>query len=464
MPIVVMKFGGTSVADPDAMGRVARIVRERYAGGVHPVVVVSAMAGVTDTLLGLARAAADGDRAAVDRGLDALSLRHTEVAAGFCGTGASALADDLVPYLDELRTLLAAAVLLRDVQPRALDVVAATGELLNSRIVTAAMREVGLPAEFVDARRIVMTDASHTEALPLAEATRAAAERVLRPLLDAGRIPVLGGFVGSAPDGATTTLGRGGSDYSASVVGAAIDAAEIQIWTDVDGILSADPRLIDDPRPVPRLSFAEASELAYFGAKVLHPSTLLPAMARGIPVRILNSLRPAAEGSVITSAPPADDRPVTAIACKRGITVIDVVSTRMLMAHGFLRRVFDTFERHRTAVDVVTTSEVSVSVTVDDASRVPGIVEALREFADVSTEGDMAIVSVVGENLRRRPEMVSRIIGAIAHVPLRMVSQAAGRRNLTVVVAGGVAAEAIDRLHDAFLEDSGILETCGRSC
>src|SRR5205814_1668465 len=220
--------------------------------------------------------------------------------------------------------------------------------------------------------------------------------------IETGGIPVLGGFVGRTVDGATTTLGRGGSDYSASLIGAALGAAEIQIWTDVDGMLTADPRIVNDAGVVPHLSFAEAAELAYFGAKVLHPSTIFPAVSRNIPVRILNSHRPEAKGTLITADPPAGHRQFAALACKRGITILDITSTRMLMAHGFLRRVFEVFETCETAVDVVTTSEVSVSVTIDDNRRGPEIVAALLQIADVTVEEQMALHAVVGERLTSR--------------------------------------------------------------
>ena len=252
---------------------------------------------------------------------------------------------------------------------------------------------------------------------------------------------MLGGFIGRTHRRRTTTLGRGGSDYSASLVGAAIDAEEIQIWTDVDGMLTADPRIVDDAEVVTHLSFAEAAELAYFGAKVLHPSTIFPAVSRNIPVRILNSHRPEARGHAHHRGSAADDsRPFAALACKRGITVIDITSTRMLMAHGFLRRVFEAFETHETAVDVVTTSEVSVSVTIDDNRRGADIVAALLEIAEVTRRGADG-----DPDRRRRPagDAIRRsrraIVGALTGFPLRMVSQAASRRNVTIVLPRGVA-------------------------
>ena len=317
----------------------------------------------------------------------------------------AALVTALDADLNELTSLTHALDVVRDVSPRLQDAIAAIGELLSSRIVAAALEDVGLPTTWVDARRVLMTDSS-TPAAPLMDETRARCRELLVPLVAAGRIPILGGFIGSTTAGVTTTLGRGGSDYSASIFGVGVRASEIQIWTDVDGMLSADPRVIDNPRPVPKLSFNEASELAYFGAKVLHPSTITPAVAEEIPVRILNSQRPEVPGTLIT-ADGADDPPLlTAIACKRDVTVIDIVSTRMLMAHGFLRRLFEVFERHHTAVDVVTTSEVSVSVTIDNRRHLDAIVADLTAFADVSISDEMALVCAVGEGLRTDPSLV----------------------------------------------------------
>jgi aspartate kinase len=235
-------------------------------------------------------------------------------------------------------------------------------------------------------------------------------------------------------------------------VGAALDAREIQIWTDVDGMLTADPRVVKGPRVVPHLSFGEASELAYFGAKVLHPSTILPAVAKDIPVRILNSRRTEGSGTMISAEPPPEDRPLAAVACKRHVTMVEITSTRMLMAHGFLRRVFEVFERHRTSVDVVTTSEVSVSVTVDDAVRLADIVEALSEFAEVTVEAGLAILCAVGDNLRTDPRIAARVIGALEGFPVRMVSQAASRRNVTIVLRDADLATGMAALHREFFE------------
>jgi aspartate kinase len=451
---VVMKFGGTSVADADAIGRLAAIVRRqigRQSDAKPPIVVVSALSKVTDALLDVARLIENGDRDHATSRLNDLVERHVAVAAGVTtGARLAAVTRDLRAEFTELGDMLRALAALHEVSPRLLDVVAATGELASSRLVAAALTESGVPAAWVDSREVIVTDAEYTAAVPDMAATCTRAQRTIAPVTERGEVAVLGGFIGATPEGVTTTLGRGGSDYSASIVGACLDVDEIQVWTDVDGMLTADPRVVAAPRVVPQLSFAEASELAYFGAKVLHPSTILPAVSKNIPVRILNSLRPDNPGTLITANPLPTDGHLTAIACKRDVTVIDITSSRMLMAHGFLRRLFEVFERFKTAVDVVTTSEVSVSVTVDDTRRLEAIVDNLRGFADVSCERDMAIICTVGEDIHDDPKAFGRALAALDSIPLRMVSQAASRRNITFVLRDADVAEAMTRLHDMF--------------
>jgi aspartate kinase len=449
---IVMKFGGTSVADAAAIARVVAIVKAARDGSeLPPVVVVSAMSGVTDCLLELTAAAELRREASVLNGVAELSRRHFEAVDRLLPADAAVnVVAEIGAQLDDLRALLKATGILRAASPSAHDAIVCTGELMTSRILAAVLEDAGVAAAWVDARRTIVTDAAHSSAHPLASETREAVTREIVPRVAEGRVPVIGGFVGATAQGVTTTLGRGGSDYSAAIIGAALDAREIQIWTDVDGMLTADPRVVATPRVVPYLSFGEASELAYFGAKVLHPSTILPAVAKDIPVRILNSRRAEGSGTTITADPPAGDRPLAAVACKRHVTMVEITSTRMLMAHGFLSRVFGVFERYRTAVDVVTTSEVSVSVTVDDDRALQDIVAALREFAEVTVEGDLTILCAVGDNLRTDPRIAARVIGALEGFRVRMVSQAASRRNVTIVLSDKDLAIAMAQLHGEF--------------
>ena len=454
-----MKFGGTSVADRAAIERLIALVRaERQAeaqkeGGDArgPVVVVSALSGVTDRLLGVAALAGSGDMEGARTSLQDLRQRHLTVSEVITDDALRApVVESLNREFDELERVVHALAVLQEVSLRWLDTLAATGEVLSSQIVAAALSAHKLQGAWVDARKAVVTDGEHTAAAPLFQETTAALMTHADPPLAAGRIPVIGGFVGATTAGVTTTLGRGGSDFSAAIVGACLGADEIQIWTDVDGMLTADPRIVKAPRVVPHLSFAEASELAYFGAKVLHPATIQPAVARNIPVRILNSHRAQARGTLITAERPKSDRPLTAVASKKGVTVVNITSTRMLMAHGFLRRLFEVFERHKTPVDVVTTSEVSVSVTIDDARRLPAIIEGLSGFADVVQQDEMAIVCVVGDGLHDDPTLAAQVLASVGDVPLRMVSQAASRRNITFVISEAELPTALGRLHDRF--------------
>ena len=453
-----MKFGGTSVADAEAMTRVINIVKGQLEANPNdppPVVVVSAMSKVTDRLVETARLTGEGEADQAVTLLGELLERHIDVAKTLVGVAAlPPLVAAVTKDFDELIALVRKIAPAHDVSPRATDTIHALGELASSRIVATAFLERQIPAAWVDSRQVLVTDAEHTAAVPDMDATCRKTSDIVGSKRTTGQVTVLGGFIGATAAGVTTTLGRGGSDYSAAIFGACLDVDEIQIWTDVDGMLSADPRIVKAPQLVPQLSFAEASELAYFGAKVLHPSTILPAVAKNIPVRILNSRRPEVAGTMITADGRSEGSQLTALACKRSVTVVDITSTRMLMAHGFLRRLFEVFERFRTPVDVVTTSEVSVSVTVDNPRRLEDIVSNLVSFAEVNCEPAMAIVCAVGENLRADPTIFSRAVNSLDRIPLRLVSQAASRRNITFVIRDADVPEAMARLHAEFFERS----------
>jgi aspartate kinase len=466
--MIICKFGGTSVADRPAIQRLIAIIRAARQSAIQPespdwrgpVVVVSALGGATDRLLGLAAAAGAGDAAGARDALRALCSRHIEVAGVIAMPAERAEVERFIhEEFDALDRIVGALSVLGEVSPRWLDAIAAMGEIISSRIVAAALTSNGLAAGWVDARQAIVTNDEFTKAAPLWRETEAALRRTVDPVLVQRRIPVMGGFVGATKDGVTSTLGRGGSDYSAAIVGSCLDAQEIQIWTDVDGMLTADPRIVPDVHVVPHLSFDEASELAYFGAKVLHPATIQPAVAKNIPVRILNSRRPSdAMGTLITRERPPLSGPLPAVASKKNVTVVDIASTRMLMAHGFLRRIFEIFEQHRTPVDVVTTSEVSVSVTIDDAGHVPEIMKALSEVAEVTREDHMAVLCVVGDGLRSDPAFVGTLLDALEGVPVRMLSQAAARRNITLVINEKDLEPALRRVHARFFRGEEVTE------
>ncbi len=317
----------------------------------------------------------------------------------------------------------------------------------------AAFNEGGFETSHLDSREVIVTDSRHTQATPDFPETYRRLTSTLTPKAQKG-VVVMGGFIGATAKGVTTTLGRGGSDYSAAIIGAGIEAEEIQIWTDVDGMMTTDPRLIPHARPVATISFSEAAELAYFGAKVLHPATVRPAIEKNIPVVILNSRRPEAEGTRIISSPLVSDRVVKALAFKRHITMVNIHSARMFMAHGFLRRVFEVFDRHETSIDMVTTSEVNVSITLDDAHALKTIRKDLEEFAEVQVEENLALISAVGEGIGETAGVAARVFKALENVNVRMISQGASLLNLSVLIAEEDVEKAMRALHREWFEEA----------
>jgi len=446
--VIVVKFGGTSVQDADAIGRAAAIISGRL--DRQPAVIVSALGGVTNSLIAIGEQAAKGHLIGALRGIEELRARHLRECENLLKDSdeAGEIAAELSATFDELAALAEALSVLGHATPRSFDRIAASGEELSAQLVAAFFRLRGIPAEHVDAKQIFITDSAFTCAEPQPDLIAERARELVQPLLDDGKVPVLGGFIGANADGITTTLGRGGSDYSASLLGAALKAAAIEIWTDVDGMLTADPRVVDGAQLIEEIRFDEASELASFGAKVLHPNTIAPAVRLGIPVFVYNSRQPGGKGTRITFDAPR--RAVSAIAGKSGIAVVRVSAAKMLFAHGFLRRVFEIFDRNGTSVDVVATSEVSVSVTIDDPATLESLLVDLRQLGDVSVERDRAIVAIVGAGISDQSEAMGRAIGALAGIKVHMMSLSATGINLTVIVDGGELNEAMLRLHDAF--------------
>ena len=391
-----------------------------------------------------------GNEAAALRTIAKMREATEETSRLALGRGAGPLLEELGALFGSLERMAGAVAVLRSVPSDSRDAFLAHGERIAVAVAAAALSVPGLPALAVDARDVVKTDDTFGRARPdFAEIARRAAE-TLAPLLADGKIPVVGGFIGSAPDGRTTTLGRGGSDYSAAILGAAMGASRVEIWTDVDGMMTTDPRIVPEARRIEEIAFAEASELAYFGARVLHPLTLAPAVEKGIPVRVKNSRKPESPGTEIRESVPSGGDPVRAIAFKKGLTTVDVVTTRMLMASGFLARLFEVFERHQTPVDMIATSEVSVSVTVDDASRLPAIRRALEELAAVEVVPGRALVCLVGQDLKHTPGLAARIFRSVEAINILMISQGASQRNVSFVVEESDVEDAVRCLHREF--------------
>ena len=454
--MIVMKFGGTSVQDAAAIGKSVDIVAGRRDRA--PVVVVSAMAGVTDALLRIAGLARERRFDAATAIIDQLRERHLTAARELLARADERLflrtANGIDESLTELEGLARSVATLGELTPRTQDAIVSFGERFSSPLVAAALNAGGVAAELVDSREFMITDARFTGAAPIFAESQTRCLDSLLPIIDAGVVPVAQGFIGSTEQGVTTTIGRGGSDYSASIIGAALGAEAIEIWTDVDGLMTADPRVVSNALRIRVISFAEASELSYFGAKVLHPSTVLPAVERGIEVRIYNTNNPACEGTLILAMPKPSRNVIKSIAFKRNVTIAIVNSTRMLLAYGFLRTIFEVFERHETSVDVVTTSEVSVSMTLDNADHLDAIKRDLGGIGDVSVERDKAIVCVVGDNLKFTPGVAGRLFGAIENTNVNMISQGASEINLTFVIDESDAERVVRALHEEFFSEA----------
>ncbi len=449
--LVVMKFGGTSVEDAKAIERTAAIVGGRRKRGQEAVVVVSAMAKVTDQLLAAASAAGRGDKAGALAISARLRHRHIDAAAELLENGRFvAIQPALNLEFDALDDLLRGIAAVGELTPRTNDLVVSFGERLSSKVVAEAFEQRGFNGAHVDARTCVITDSNYGKAAPLEDEIEKKLTELVLPLIVAGKTPVMGGFIGSNVEGITTTLGRGGSDYTAALVGGGLHAGAIEIWTDVNGIMTTDPRICPDALRVKAISFEEAAELAYFGAKVLHPATILPAVQKSIPVWVLNSRNAENEGTKITAVAAKCKSPFKSIAAKKRLTIIDIVASRMLMSHGYLKAVFDVFDKYKCAIDMVSTSEVSISLTVDSNERLPEICSELAKIADVKMEGHKALVCLVGEDIRGHNGIAGQVFSSISHVNVRMISQGASEINMSFMIDEEDVEEAVRSLHGCF--------------
>ena len=443
--LTVLKFGGTSVRNAEMIGTVIRIAQSRLSNGA--VLVASAMGDTTDALVAIADAATAGECGRVQDLLDEIEGDHRDAAAALTsGRRAAELLERIHELLGELRSLAQGIHLIRECSPRSRDAALSFGERLSTAVIAAAAAEVGIDTVLLDSRDIILTDSEFGAASPQMEETRTrAASRV--PVLP-GRLVVMQGFIGADSQGVTTTLGRGGSDYTATILGSVLNADSVEIWTDVNGIMTADPRLIPEAKPIPLISYDEAAELAYFGARVVHPSTILPAVRQQIPVYVRNTSDPDGVGTEIREA--SRFAGIRAMASKSGITVITVQSSRMLNAYGFLRALFSVFEEQRIPVDLVATSEVSVSVTVDREIDRTRLVGELEKLGTVTVETDQAIVCLVGREVFRDASVVGRVFESLGSIPVRLISLGSSEINLSLVLAERHVAGALTALHARF--------------
>jgi len=445
--VVVMKFGGTSVEDAAAIRRLITIVQSRLSA--KPIVVVSALAKVTDQLLEAGHSAAEGRLGSALEAVRSIYVRHEQIADSLLNSPAYGSLDrELRSEFQALELFLQELERSRHFDPKAQDRLLSFGECFSSALIAVALCEAGLDAAHVDARQCVVTDDRHGCATPLWDVTNQRVRDTLNSLLDVGQVPVMGGFIASTVDGVSTTLGRGGSDFSAAIVGAAIGASRVEIWTDVDGVMTTDPRLCPDARVIRRLSFDEAADLAHFGAKVLHPATVTPAMRENIPVYVLNSRRPDGHGTEIVARASTGNR-VSAITAKRNVASLEIQS-REGVDSALLNTVFGVLERHACAVDVMGTSMNRISLLVCSNAALPKVVNDLQDVASVRWENHKVLVCLVGENIRRQPEVASRVFATVADMDVRVLCQGASERTISFLVDESKVEESVRRLHSAF--------------
>ncbi len=445
--MIVMKFGGTSVEDSEAMLRVIEIVKSEIYR--KPIVVVSACAGVTNQLLKVASFSAEGKKDEANDLITGIRLKHEKLVDELIDSELpkNYLKGKISVYAHELRNLSQAISVLGEVTNRSRDAIASYGERLSSMIIAQAMEEKSLKTALVDAREYMITNEAYTKAIPLFGMVEERTRKILMPLLDDGYIVVTQGFIGASEKGTTTTIGRGGSDYSAAIIGALLNSQEIQIWTDVDGVLTADPSIVPAAKRIRKMSFNEASELAYFGARVLHPMTILPAIERNIPVYVRNSRNPLYRGTLITKSDELEECVAKSIAYKEHITLLNLVSSRMFMAHDFLEAVFAVFNKYKTIAHAVATSEVSVSVAIDDTTKLEEMKKEFEGFAEVTASSGKAIICIVGENIRHSPGIVGKIFSAMNGIRVNMISQGASEINIGFVVDESDLDRTVQLLH-----------------
>ena len=466
--MAVMKFGGTSVGNASAMRQaIALVVRQQEKAA--PLVVLSACSGITNKLVSIADAAG---RSALDEAMalaGQVRKHHLDLVDELIK--GEALKKELLATIEQfslrLEMLIKGVDIVGELTERSRDMFCSFGELFSTTVFAAAMKEQGHDAEWLDVRTVMITDDNFGFARPIDELCEENTLSIIWPILKRGTVVVTQGYIGSTKDGRTTTLGRGGSDFSAALFGAWLNDDAIQIWTDVDGVMTCDPRLVPEARSIRVMTFSEAAELAYLGAKVLHPDTIAPAVQKNIPVYVLNSLHPDAKGTIITNDPErlsgmSYEGLVKSIAVKKGQCIINVRSNRMFGRHGFMKELFDVYARYGVSVEMIATSEVSVSLTVDEKSFSDELIGELKGLGEVDLEHGVATISVVGDNLRMSRGVAGRIFSALKDVNLRMISQGASEINVGVVVEEPEVVTAVNNLHREFfsnLQNEGIFET-----
>ncbi len=450
--MIVMKFGGTSVANSDAVTRVISTVRGRL--DEKPVVVVSALSKVTDLLYKISDEAARRNRSGAMELLGQLRSRHLDLAGELmpddpvqCGTAKEKVNE----ICDALTSFVDAVCAVGELSPRSKAIIISNGEYLSSNVICCAMNASGIRTNYIDARRMIVTDDNYLKGDPDMDAISSRAPGVVLGAYEYADAVITQGFVSATAEGEPTVLGRGGSDYSASLIGMAIDATRIEIWTDVDGVRTADPRRVENTKCLDKISFEEAAEMAHFGAKVLHPLTIEPAVRKNIPIYVLNSMNPEGKGTAILQSSFIEDG-VKSVSCKENILVINIFSTKMINTSGFLKKVFAIFSEFKVSVDLISTSEANISVTVDATQDITGVVSALSEFADVYVDSDKSQVSVIGKNIVNLKGLLEQTFAPLRDCKIYMISQGASYVNISFVVDRGTLTDVVRQIHKYLFE------------
>ena len=450
--MIVMKFGGTSVANYDAITRMISIVRGKL--GEKPVVVVSALSKVTDLLYKIADEAAARDMKDAMDLLSQLRERHISLAkelmpdnSVLCGQAC----DKVNAICDELESFVSAVCAVGELSARSKAIIISNGEYLSSNIICYAMNASGIRTGFMDARKMIVTDDDYLKGEPDMNAIAERVPGIVSAAYEGADAVITQGFVSATAAGEPTVLGRGGSDYSASLIGMAVDATRIEIWTDVDGVKTADPRRVMNTRSLDKISFEEAAEMAHFGAKVLHPLTIEPAVRKNIPIYVLNSMNPEGRGTAILQNSFIEDG-VKSVSCKENIFVINIFSTKMINTSGFLKRVFEIFSEYKVSVDLISTSEANISVTVDSSQNIDAVVAALSEFADVYVDSDKSQVSVIGKNIINLKGLLEQTFAPLRECKIYMISQGASYVNISFVVDRAVLNDVVQQIHKYLFE------------
>lgn len=441
--MIVIKFGGTSVSTAAGIQKIYKIISE--AKDKKPVIVVSAVAGITDLLLSVARSSPGQAKKSLSD-IKKLHIDFIDKLALSAGTKR-----DVLRYLETTILEIGKVVRIKGSEKAYTDKIVSFGEILSSYIIAKTLLEKGLPAEQIIATDIIVTDQSFGGAEFLVGETRKKVTKKIKPLLEKGIIPVITGFISASVDGKVTTLGRGGSDYTAAILGFCLGASEIQIWKDVNGVYTTDPRLVATAKNIPVLSYREASEMAFFGAKVLHPRTIRPAVEAKIPVRVLNTFHPEKTGTLIREKPNIG-KPVRIISFKRKTTLVNMYSTEMLFSKGFLARIFAIFAKNNISINLVAVSEVSVSVTLDNDSCLEAAVKELSRFNQVTVKKNMGIVSLIGEGIIASSHTIKKLFGVLDKkgIMIKMISLGATDINISIVIESDQVETAVRTLHKTF--------------